>query len=132
MKRYYLSPIIGDGSSFDAYRPKLAEYGVSHVALIPSDAAGHPTATWALCLVDAPNHAALIADPALRVLPDFPLDGRLTALSPSGRTAAEAAVTHFGIATDTLDFSNGYRELIRSIGRRLIPSFNENNFDVAG
>lgn len=131
MKRYFLSPIIGTGTFGDDYRPKISDHGVSHVSVIPTGPDGQPTSDWALCLVEAVNFAPLLTDPALRALPDFPLDVRLSAMSTTARTAAESAVTHFGVAVETLNFNSGYRELVRSIGRTLEPLFDENNFDVA-
>lgn len=63
MKRYYLSPIIGSGSEADPYRPKVADFGVSWAGVIPSDpVTGQPLRPWCLVQVEAPDHAALLAD----------------------------------------------------------------------
>jgi hypothetical protein len=72
--RYYLAPILGDGSPNNPYRPKTAD--LMRAALIegsvsssiPSDRLGHPLHAWAL--VSAPDVAALRDDVDHYVLPD--------------------------------------------------------------
>lgn len=131
MKRYYISPIVGDGSEENSFRPKIADYGVNWVGSIPSDQnTGLPLFNWTLVLVEAQNHGALIADGAIDPLPDFPLDGKVSAIHAATKNAMIAKLQAHGIDTAFIGGTDGYREVIRGIGRQLEPAFDENNFDV--
>lgn len=131
-KRYYISPIIGDGSEFNPFRPKVADYGVSWAGSIPSDPnTGQPLSTWALVVVNAKNHAALLADDAINALPDFPLDGKVSSVHTATKNNMIAKMKKRGINTAFIDSTDGYREVIRGVGKILDPQFDENNFDVA-
>ena len=71
--RYYLAPIIGDGSDENLFRAKVMDYPINgHSAQIPSDPkTGKPVSTWALVMVEADDHGPLLADPELDALPDL-------------------------------------------------------------
>lgn len=132
MKRYYLSPIIGTGAEDDPFRPKIADYGVRWVGSIPSDpTTGRPLFTFALALVAAANHASILADQAIDALPDFPLDGKVSAINTGTKNRMVAALQARGIYTAFIGNSDGYRDVIRGIGKALDPDFDENHFDVA-
>lgn len=132
MKRYYLSNIVGTGDDMDPYRPKVADHGVSWVGVIPSDpVTGKPVSTWALVLVEAINHAALLADGAIDALPVFPLDGKVSAIQTATKNAMVSDLQARGIDTAFIGNADGYRDVIRGIGRTLEPAFDENHFDVA-
>lgn len=91
MKRYYISPIVGTGAEDDPYRPKVADYGVSWVGVIPSNPdTGRPVYPWCLALVEAINHASLLADRDIKPLPDFPLDGKVSAINKATRNRMSA------------------------------------------
>lgn len=130
-KRYYISPIIGDGSENNPYRPKVADHGVAWSGAIPSGPDGKPTSSWALVIVAAKNHAAIIADKDIDDLPEFPLDGKVSAIQTQTKNAMKSKMEKRGISTAFVDGTDGYREVIRGIGRQLEPTFDENNFDVA-
>lgn len=132
MKRYYISPIVGTGAEDDPYRPKVADYGVSWVGVIPSNPdTGRPVYPWCLVLVEAINHAALLADGAIDALPEFPLDGKVSAITRATKTRMSTALSKRGIDTSFIGSADGYRDVIRGIGRSLEASFDENGFDVA-
>lgn len=132
MKRYYISPIVGTGDETDPYRPKVADHGVSWVGVIPSDpVTGKPISTWALVVVEAINHAALLADSAIDALPEFPLDGKVSAINTGTKNTMVSRLQARGIDTAFIGNSDGYRDVIRGIGVQLDPTFNENNFDVS-
>lgn len=79
MRRYYLARIVGSGTQGDPYRAKAANYGVNHVASVPTDAiTGAPLKGYALLLVDAADHAALLGDADLDALPNVALTKALT------------------------------------------------------
>lgn len=129
MKRYYLSPIVGDGTRGNPYRAKIQDYGVTVAALIPTDANGVPTRPWCLCHVEAQNHIPLLADAALEALPDVSLDVKWTAVGTAVQRRLENAMAARGV-TIVSDGQTGYREIIRQIGQALEPTFSENNFSV--
>ena len=131
-KRYYISPIVGDGTEFNPFRPKIADYGVAWAGSIPSDPkTGHPTSTWTLVLVNAKNHAALLADGAIDALPDFPLDGKVSSVHTATKKSMVNKMKARGINTSFIAGTGGYREVIRGVGKLLDAQFDENNFDVA-
>lgn len=131
MKRYYLSPIIGDGSESDSFRPKIADYGVSWVGVIPSDpVTGRPLHEFALVLVEAVNHAAILADTTIDALPDFPLDGKVSAINTATKNRMISTLERRGIDTSFVSNADGYRDMIRGIGKGLDLNFDENHFDV--
>lgn len=133
MKRYYLCDIIGDGSQENAYRPALADEAVNWTAVMPASDpnTGAPVSPWALVVVETNNHARLLSKAGVDPLPDFPLDGKVTAIENATRTAVKARLSARGIPTALVDNADGYREVIRGIGRRLEAAFDENNFDIA-
>lgn len=130
-KRYYLCTIIGDGSEEEPFRPAVASLDVSWVSLDkPNPEGGPPLLPWALVLVATANHAACQAISGVDALPDFPLDARMSAMSAAARTDMLDALAARGISTAALSLSDGYRELINSIGNLLQPGFSVENFDV--
>lgn len=123
MKRYYLSPVIGSGSETDAYRPKIADYGVTWQGTIPTDSTGRPTFPWTLVLVDAADHAALVADAALTPLLDYPLGRTVAGLAPAEKARLRAALTARGVSTTVVANASSYADVILRIGRALEPTF---------
>lgn len=132
MKRYYLSTLIGTGAESDPYRPAVDRPGVSYSAIYPPQdpATGQYRGTWCLVIVEAANHLPLVADRRNDPCPDFPVDGRMTALAQARRDALRATLARRGIDVGNIDGYDGYRNVIRAIGRTLDPNFHEDNFDV--
>lgn len=130
-KRYYLCDVIGDGTEDNPFRPAVADYGVNWSGSIPTGEDGRPTTTWALVIVGAKDHAQLRKDARLDALPDFPLDGKVSAVNTASRNALTAAMSKRGVPTSGLQLADGYRDAIRQIGKSLDPAFDENKFDVA-
>lgn len=130
MRRYYLSPVVGDGSLSNPYRAQIAdEPETSVAAVISTDANGQPTSAWALCLVAAQSHGQLARDNRFGPLPDMLFDARMSALSGSAKAALDAALLKFGVAATVQN--EGYREFVRSLGRLVDPAFDENALGVA-
>lgn len=124
-QRFYISPVIGDGLSHEtSYRSKPANYGVNHVSLIKS---GLP---WCLSLVDAPDpeHDRLGTDPSLVALPDLNLDTALGAQQIVDRI--KTALTARGIDASGITTATLMREIVRRIGRKLEPIFDESRLGV--
>lgn len=131
MKRYYISQIVGDGSDNDPYRAAVGDNaGIRVVSVIPTGPDGRPTTAWALCLVGAKDHAALRADPRNDMLPDFPLDGKVSAINNATKNAMLTRLRARGIDESFVTNTDGYREVIRGLGRQLDSNFSEDKFDV--
>lgn len=131
-KRYYMCDIIGDGSEFNPYRPAVADHGVAWVGSIPTDPnTGAPTQTWALVLVATGNHAKLRGRQDIDPLPDFPLDGQAAAIAAAERGAMKAAMRRRNLGANAIvDGRDGYRHVIRALGKAADPNFDENKFDI--
>ncbi len=130
-KRYYICDVIGDGTDGNEYRPSVADIqGVNWVGSIPGDAQGRPLFPWALVLVATNNHAQLRDVAGIDPLPDFPLDGRMNAVNNAAGNAMSAALSRRGVSV-SWGGTDGYRDVVRAIGRRLDAAFDENKFDVA-
>lgn len=130
-KRYYLCDIIGNGSEENSYRVIVANHGVAYVAVIPSDQyTGLPLHNWALTRVAAGSHVNIrnICDP----LPDYPMDGKVNGIHNATRSKMKTDIQNrTGQSSAWVDGVDGYREVIRGLGKFLEPTFDENNFDVA-
>lgn len=139
MKRYYLCDVIGDGDpdveltpTTGPFRPAVADYGVTWAGTIPSDpVTGHPVHSWALVVVESKDHSEIRKDARIDALPDFPMDGKVSAINAATRSQALAALSRRGIATGVFSNADGYRDVIRGIGRQLHAEFDENKLDVA-
>jgi hypothetical protein len=131
MKRYYLCPIVGDGSEFNTYRAKVADYNVNHLAVIPVDmTTGKPLFTWCLVLVDTINHTPILNDLAINAMPDFNLDGKVADIPSVTANALKTTLqTKYAVNITGI---NIYRMVIRKVGQTLDHNYNENNFDVSG
>lgn len=134
MKRYYLSKIIGDGRSPEtAFKPKIGLIpGLNYVSEIKSDpVTGSPAEQFALCLVAARNHSAILADADNRALPDVPLDVKMNAINASTKSKFVDDLAFFGIDSAFINSADGFRDSVRYLGKRLNANFDENNFDVS-
>ena len=135
-RRFYLSQIIGDGSDDNPYRPAVARPNVNYSAVYPPQdpETGAYTRPFCLVVVEAVNHATLIADGRNDVLPDFPPDGKVSALAQARRTALQAALTARGLTAHVgnIDGYDGYRHVLNRIGQYLQAGFDLDAIDVSG
>lgn len=130
-KRYYVCDVVGTGSESDPYRPAVADLGVNHVAVIPTDpATGRPLHPWCLVLVATVNHARVAAARGVDALPDVTLDTQWNATDKGKRDAAAAALARRGITPPGIAPGDGFRGYVRGLGRQLQADFVEDNFDV--
>jgi len=122
--RYYLAPIIGDGSTAaTAYRAKVPA-GVEFSNVIPSNATGHPLFTWTLVLVNAPSLATTDADITLTALPAIARSAALsTALTAPQVAALFSALNTRGISTTGLSGSSTLGQVLARIGTTLDSGF---------
>ena len=67
MFKYYICPIIGDGSFEFPYRPKVADYsGVNWAGIIPSKSDGIPKFGWCLVLVSSSDFTNIEMDSTIQ------------------------------------------------------------------
>ena len=132
-KRYYISKIVGDGSEYDSYRPKVADYNVAWVGSIESDPeTGKPIHTECMVLVDAVDHGVLKRDVDIDEMPDFPLDGKVSAITTATKSKMFSVLNGRKFDTSGLTGTDGYREVLQKIGSQRSAGFDIDNFDVVG
>ena len=120
--RVYLSPIVGTGTSDDAYRPKIADYGVPWVSVIASQSSGHPKFNWAVVLVSTESFTTLDADTSLDGFPNLPVDTLISSLTNAVRQRIQSGMTAKGIPLLVTDYVT-VRELVEAIGKIHNPQF---------
>jgi hypothetical protein len=131
-RRYFLTDMeTGSNPDLGDYRqPKLMaqawpdQTSVTYLA--------HKTEPWALVVV---CHAIAVppVSPALAdALPDFPHDAKVSAMHAATKAAMVSAMTKRGIPSDIVTSADGYRDVIRGIGRRIDPAFHEDTFGLSG
>jgi hypothetical protein len=130
MKAYYVSKIIGTGTEDDPYRPKVADHGVSWAGSILSRPDGKPLHPDCLVVVEAVNHAPLRADPDIDAMPDASLDLKVSSINTATKNGMINKLRKRGFATQFIDSTDGYRDVIHGIGRQRDPDFDVANFDV--
>lgn len=135
MKRWIISRIekVFDPSLGEYYRMAIQRYSDLHFKFgeIPVDPdTGIPTLGYGFALVSSKDMARFRSDRDIDVLPDFPLDGKLTALHGPTKAAMKSALAKHGIAATIVDGADGFRDVVREIGRTVNPAFIEDAFDV--
>lgn len=124
IRRWYLAPIVGDGTEDDPYRIETLGHGGS--GPIESKDDGHPVHEKTVVLVSAINHDALLQDSRIVPLVDLvDLDDDVGDLDDLQRSWLEEAAR-----TMDVEFTGRAREVVRSIGRNFQRDFDEANFWV--
>jgi hypothetical protein len=127
-KRYYISKAeIIDGDDGREVRLKASQYGRVLAANVPLAQDGSLIDSWALCVVEADDHVGLVKDPDIIVLPVYALDAKVSAMHTATRTALVNRLKARGIPTDFIGNADGFREVIRTIGRLHNPGFDEDS-----
>ena len=123
-KRYYLCDVVAkqqeDGSTANV--AVIADYDVSFVAVTGSG--------QALCLVNADNHTQLLNDNRIDALPIFPLDAKISAMHITSKNEMMSNLTKRNFSTGLISPDDGYRDVIKNIGKSLTLAFDENNFNI--
>lgn len=119
MARWILSPVIGDGTSENPYRLKVADYGIDgstarYAALIPSRADGTPRFLWGLALWEGDLTLAE-QDEDVLVLPDLS--------SGDVITAEMIPISRGTIPKPRLEAGLTLLQNVELIGQELDPSF---------
>lgn len=135
-KRYYICdiksrPFDGDPNIIEYYSAidEYKEAGFAYATEIPTDENGVPVNQWSIVIAATRNHARLHGKPGIDQLPDFPLDGKVSSINTVTRGIMKNALSRRGIPV-SVDGTDGYRDLLQSIGRLISPGFNVDNFDV--
>ena len=141
MKRYVISPVIGDGQTPNtAYRSAVgAVPDANTIDLIKSDPeTGHPVWFFAFSRVGVPGTLQSVLQVSnAYVFPDFPLDAQMSTMDSQIRTAMVQSVQAYnldGSGTNvdaTHSDSDSYRTVIEKIARHWQSAFNANHFDVS-
>ena len=134
-KRYYLSPVVGDGTMGNHYRPALedlvnGEEGAAGSWEIAGSEDGTPKHQWALCVIDAQDHVRLRARHGVDALPDITLDATLNTLNSGQRTALLARLGVLGVDTSGITASSTFIDLLDRTGKHLNGNFNPLRFDA--
>jgi hypothetical protein len=105
---------------------------VSWVGSIQSNLeTGRPIYADCLVLVAAQNHAQVRADTRITAMPDFALDGKMSAINTAVKNAMIANLQKRGFDTSTIGNADGYRDALRDMGKQRDPAFKIDNFDLA-
>lgn len=141
MKKYYICKIIGDGLTPEtSFRPAIEDVldpvtgmrAFSTANVIATDpVTGVPIKPWALVIATGQKHGLVANHPDIDPLPDYPFDAKLSAMHVPTKNQMVVKMQIRGIDTSFVGNADGYRDVIRSIGRLHVLDFDENNFDVA-
>ena len=130
-KRFYVCKVVGDGSEYNPYRPKVADYQVNWAGMIQSNPDGTPKYGFAFVIAATIDHTQLLADPQIKGIPELSLDATISTLPKATRDAMLAVFDQEGIDRTGLTLQSTMRQVLRRIGRHLAADFDENRFDVA-
>lgn len=141
MKRYVISPVIGDGQSIDtAYRSAAGSVqNVNSIDLIKGDPeTGHPVWFFAFSRIGVPGSFQAVQQVSnAYVFPDFPLDAQMHQMEADVRTAMVQSVQAYNVDGQgthidaTHSDTDSYRIVIEKIARQWQSAFNADHFDVA-
>lgn len=140
MKRYYVCKIIGDGIEPEtAFRPAIHDIidpstgmrAFDYSAAIVTDENGQPVSDWCLVIAAGRDHKLAANNPDIDQLPDYPLDAKIAAMHTPAKNQAMARLQSRGINTGKFANADGYRDLIRGLGKEHDANFSEDSFDVS-
>lgn len=134
MLRYMISPIIGNGSSNNEFRPAATDVSTTtHSSVIPTHTSGpdigKPKYAFAFSLMGTVSVGAIAAVSNSFVFPDYPLDARMDGMEPATRAAMVQSVEAFTLDANSLHFDashddgESYREVLTRIVRQIEPAF---------
>jgi hypothetical protein len=140
MLRYCISPITGDGTEENPFRPTVSGPNVNTSAIIPTHTSGptigQPKYGFAFCAVATTNVASVAAVTNVYVFPDYNLDGRMDGMENGARTAFEQSVEAYNLDGNGLHFDaanvdlESFRTVINRIVQQIEPAFDLNNINV--
>lgn len=139
MKRYYVAPMVEMiimGASNWVAKPIKTLAGKAKTVIntvtptVPNADGTGFAGQWALCLIETPAHGSLLADADLTVFPDLTLDAKVSSMAATERNTLQNRLAARGIDISTIHPDDGYRMVLRKVGRMHQPSFSENDFDA--
>ena len=140
MKRYYVCPVvehevepglIGYRLAIQDYPDTPFEGGEIPLDMDPSSPTyGKPLHKFGLVLVNSRYHGKFINNPKMYPLPMVDLDIKVSSIHTATKNKMIADLQSLGVDTSFIGNADGYRDVIRGIGRIINPNFNENDFDV--
>lgn len=137
MSRFCVCKVIGDGLSPEtAFRPAIDDvidpvtgfraFNTS-VTLAVDPKTGQPLNDW--CLVHAAGNFKLVADNAdIDLLPDVALDVKVSEMPTKLEMGSKLQARE--IDTAFISNADGFRDVIRDLGKLHDANFDEKNFDV--
>lgn len=102
------------------------KYGDVVAQNINLDNQGNLIDDWGLCILETENLGQAMSDPDIVVLPQYALDAKVSAMHTPTKTAMVNALKRRGIPTDWIGNADGFREVIRTLGKMQNPGFDEN------
>lgn len=140
MKRYCVCKIIGDGVTPETARraaiddvldPDTGLRAFNFTTLPWKTTNGLPDLDWCLVIAAGKDFKLLDGNADVDVLPDYPLDVKVGSMDTETKGEAFAKLGDRGIDVSALGNLDGYRKVIRSLGKEHNVNFNENAFDVS-
>jgi hypothetical protein len=125
MRRYFIAPVVGTGTSSDPYRPKIRANELSWSAFIPTGPDGHPKLPWCIAYVDGTDLTTEINDAQLFEITDQ-LDLTVeSSLTNQRKNALRTRMATYGVVVPDNTTINPWtmRELLIFIGQALDPAF---------
>jgi len=78
---------------------------------------------WSLMRINYYDYSFLQLDNNVSIMPDFPLDAKVSAMSSECKTMCQGHMTKWNIP-DCMTGQEAYRDVIQCIGRQIYPSWN--------
>lgn len=129
-KRLYLSPVVTlQREDAQVRTSKIASLLSAGVVTGTVQQLIGPARNWCLVLADVLDHTPLEQDAELHPLPVYPFDGRLSAMERTALQRLETRLQALGVDTSQFKASDGYRLVVRFVGRHLEPAFNEQTYN---
>lgn len=129
-QRIYLSPLVGDGTANNPYRPKIADMGVPWVGVLASNANGSPKFNWAIVLVSADDLTSLDGDATLDAFPNVNANTPIASLAIATRNQLQNGITGRGIGVTIANHAT-VKDVIEAVGRVQNPQFSLKSFSIS-
>lgn len=141
MKRYCICKIIGDGQNTEtAFRPAIVDvvdpitgfqaFNVSSV-IATDPQTGHPIESWCLVIAAGDNFKLVADNVDVDLLPEVDLDVKVSAIHTPTKLEMGTKLQARGIDTSFVGNADGYRDVIKHLGKLQSPDFDEKSFDIA-
>ena len=139
MKRYVISPVVGNGVSLaTAFRSAASDTpSAGFVDLLKSDPqTGFPVWNFAFSRIGVSGsltHVLSVSNAF--VFPDFPLDAQMSQMESGVRTGLVQSIQAYNVDGNgahvdaTHNDTDSFRMLIEKIGKQWSPAFNADQFD---